>query len=141
MSTHYLRNTTVTAVVMVLLAALGASPLQAQSRAEVEQVEMMTRFINLLSTYLDVADHWVEMLSQREKAIYLAAEGIKELYENKGNKLDAVPHLRKIAQRYPGNRVIQAVIHFEIRDIYKDSGQPDKALEELEKVIDLYAGR
>lgn len=110
------------------------SPAKAQMNPE--NLQMMQKFLELMHSYLEISGQWYELVSNRDLAIYLAIDGIVELYEQKGNKLDAVPVLRDLMKRYGSNRTVRTMIRFKIRDILKDSGKVDEALKELMQIIE-----
>ena len=67
--------------------------------------------------------------------MYFAIEGIIEIYEARGELRDAGPHLEQILQKYGENRTLRAMIRFKLRDIYNETDQYEKALQQLEEII------
>ena len=92
-------------------------------------------FIDLMNNYLGFSDRWVEMVSEPDTAIYLAIEGITEVYEHRGEKAKAIPHLQGIVDKSANNRALRTVARFKLRDLYNETGRSDKALEQLELII------
>ena len=68
--------------------------------------------------------------------MFFAIEGIVEIYEQQGRRRDAIPHLRDVLERHSGNPTVRTITRFKLRDLYKETGQPDLALEELDTIID-----
>ena len=110
--------------------------LYAENRDAEPDLETITSFIGLMQSYLDVAEKWVEMVSDKETAIYLVAERTTEIYEQKGDKAKAVPRLREILSKYKDNRAVRNALHFKIAEIYKEAGQHEKALDELKTILE-----
>lgn len=98
-------------------------------------VEKIQSFLDLYGNYLTVSEKWVEMVSTKETTVYLVSEKIVDIYKEKGEKVKAVPELRKLLSKYGGNATIRNMIHFKIAEIYKDTGQATKALDELTAII------
>ncbi len=117
-----------------LFLSLILAPLPAAS-AEGD-VAQMDQFLALMQNYLGVSEHWVEMASRESTAIYLAIEGIVEIYEQRGDKAKAIPHLKRVLEKNDDNQTVRNAIRFKLRDLYKETGQMTEALEELDRVID-----
>ena len=90
----------------------------------------------LMGSYLGLSNHWVETTSKPDVAIYLAIEGITEVYEERGEKAKAIPHLVSIVEKNADNRSVRNIARFKLRDLYKETGQSGRALEQLELVIE-----
>lgn len=117
----------------LVLVVFGVTTTHAQ--AQQPDIEAMKNFLSLMDQYLNISGRWVEMISNEDEAVFLAVEGIVEIYEQKGNKMDAVPALREIMKNYPNNRKIRTAIQFKIRDILKDNGKYDEALKVLLDIV------
>ena len=115
------------------------APVQAQMNPQ--ELQNIQNFLKLMHSYLEISSQWYSLVSNREIAVYLAVDGIVELYEQKGNKMDAIPVLRDLMKRYGNNPTIRTIIRFKIRDILKDNGRVDEALKELMAIIDENARR
>ena len=100
------------------------------------ELERIQSFIGVMQSYLDAAEQWVKMVSDKDTAVYLVAERVTEIYEAQGHKDQAIPDLRKILSKYENNRAVRNAIHFKIAEIYKEAGQHEKALEELDALLD-----
>jgi predicted negative regulator of RcsB-dependent stress response len=101
-----------------------------------KELAKIQSFLELMDNYLNVSKKWVKMASERETTIYVVIERITEIYERKSAKVDAVPELRKILAKYKDNPTIGNIIHFKIAELYKNSGQANKALEELNAIVE-----
>jgi len=99
------------------------------------ELETAKQFLGVMQGYLEVSKQWMQHLEDPDMVVFLATEGIVEAYEEKGDKMGAVPELQDLLEKYGNNRVIRTAIRFKLRDLYKDSGQFDKALEELHAVL------
>lgn len=99
------------------------------------EFETMSNVLGLMDQYLEVSSRWLQVVSQRESLILLAAEGIIEIYEAQGDKAKAIPHLRRVMEQYRQDPIVRNAIRFKIRDIYKERGMYEEALRELEAVI------
>ena len=86
--------------------------------------------------YLDLSRDVVELASKQETTIFLAIEGIVEIYEGREEMGRAVDHLNKIMQAYPDNRIVRNLVRFKLKDIYVETGQTDKALQVLDAIIE-----
>ena len=100
-------------------------------RADDQQIE----FLDTMDRYLNIADHYVALASRRDAAIYFAVEGIAEIYENKGEKAQAIPHLERLLKSHQGNPTAANIIRFKLRDLYRETGQAQKALDQLDAVM------
>ncbi|MEM7352531.1 MAG: hypothetical protein AAF657_17155, partial [Acidobacteriota bacterium] len=70
-----------------------------------------------------------------ETAIFLAIEGIIEVYEERREKAKAIPHLERIVEQNGDNQTVRNIVRFKLRDLYRETGRSDKAIEQLELVI------
>lgn len=121
-------RTLLAGVVCVLFLGAGNS----HAADEFEELETMQRFISLVSDYVEFNHRWLELIDSRDGVAQMSAEGISEIHEERGRPLEAIPALRELARQYPKGSTARRAIHWKIKDIYKDAGQFDKALEEIE---------
>jgi DNA-binding SARP family transcriptional activator len=119
----------------VLLVAAPAPGLTAEPMSE-EQ-----RFIEMMNGYLNVSQQWVELAGKRAAVIFFAVEGIVEIYEERGEIRAAIPHLERLLAEHGGDPAMRAIVSFKLRDVYKKTGQQEKALAILEDVIARTAAR
>ncbi|MBW1972482.1 MAG: hypothetical protein DRG20_02040 [Deltaproteobacteria bacterium] len=73
-------------------------------------------------------------LNKEEKAILMAQRGIKEIYYEKKDMEKAIPILKEALKKNK-NQTVRNGLHFTLSEIYKDIGQPEKAIEELKAII------
>jgi hypothetical protein len=92
-------------------------------------------FVQLMSQYLALGNAVVDTAERPEAAIFLAIEGIFEVYEQRRDAPNAVQHFERMLEDYGENQTVRNLIRFKLRDIYKETGQSDKALEQLELII------
>lgn len=92
------------------------------------------RLLGAVQAYLQVLERMGQFSADPRAALMLAQNSIKEVYEQKGQKAEAVPELRKILDGLD-DPAVRTAVRFAIADIYKETGQRDKALEELRLVV------
>lgn len=130
------RTRILTVVSLVTVLGLTGMSMPVESRSdEFGELQKAQSFLGMLDKYLTVMGKWSQMLSKRETTALLVAERVVDIYEQKGSKTAAIPELRKMLEKYRDNAPIRHMLHFKISEIYKDSGQPDKALEELRAIV------
>ena len=130
------KNRKLLAAAAILAVILGSGLLATASAGQPGGGEDEARqFIDLMDNYLGLSGRWVSMASQPDTATYLAIEGITEVYEHRGEKAKAIPHLLDIVDRSAGNRSLRNVARFKLRDLYNETGRSDKAIEQLELII------
>jgi thioredoxin-like negative regulator of GroEL len=90
--------------------------------------------LGTVQAYLAVLERMGQFSSDPRAALLLAQNSIKDIYEEKGQKAQAVPELRKILQDLD-DPAVRTAVRFAIADIYKETGQKDQALEELRQIV------
>lgn len=93
-------------------------------------------FINLMHDYLDLGQQWVSMAETPSASAYLAIEGIVEIYEQRGAKPQAIGHLNRLLTGGRTTPVVETLIRFKLRDLYNETRQGDKALAELDRILE-----
>ena len=93
------------------------------------------RYMELMDSYLQVSEHFVTLASNPTASVYFAIEGIVELYEERGDGGGAIAHLQRLLEQYGAERTIGVLIRFKLRDLYRDTSQPELALKELDAII------
>ena len=93
------------------------------------------RFVTLMNNYLDLVNSVVDSAERPEAAVFMAIEGIFEVYEQRRDAPSAVRHLEGLLAEHGDNRTVRNLIRFKLRDIYKETGQQDKALEQLDLIV------
>lgn len=121
------RNLSLTLLLAVLTGAAAIPSALAQENPQ--------EMVALMNDYLNLADKVVDTAQQREKAIFLAVEGIFEVYEQRRDAPGAVRHLTRILDQHSDDRVVRNLVRFKLRDIYKETGDMDKALEQLDLIV------
>ncbi len=130
------RNHRILAGAVVVAVILGSSLFTTPSVGQPGRGEEDVRnFIDLMDNYLGLSNRWVATASEPDTAVYLAIEGITEVYENRGEKAKAIPHLLRIVEQSADNRTLRNIARFKLRDLYNETGRSDKALEQLEMII------
>lgn len=118
-----------TGILAVLLLALFASPLLAQDQDD------PAAFVELMSGYLGLSERVVAMASSPEASVYLAIEGIVEIYEQRRDGPGAVAHLKRILDQHGSNQAVRNIVHLKLRDVYKETGDAKAALAQLDQII------
>ena len=116
----------------IAIAILMTTALAMPAQADDDERE----FIETINGYLDISDKYVNLANQKEAAIFFAVEGIVEIHEDRGEQANAVPALRKILDQYPDNQTVRNIVRFKLRDVYREVGNADLALAELDAVIE-----
>lgn len=93
------------------------------------------KFVSLMSQYLGLANQVVDTASRPQATAFLAIEGIFEIYEKRRDVNGAIAHLEDIIDKYGTDPTIRNLVRLKLRDVYKESGQSDKALEQLDLLI------
>jgi len=120
---------------LLLLALVPAAMAQKFQQQQAQQDQTLV-MLKTMSGYFDIAERFLQMSGEKEAAVFLATEGIIEIYEKHGRKAEAAPHLLKIIDKHKDSRVLQNVLRFKLRDSYNDTGQTDLAMEQLEIIIE-----
>lgn len=107
----------------------------ANANAAEESIETQQAFISVMDGYLDLSRDVVDIAAKRETTVFLAIEGIVEIYEARNDMDRAIEHLERIMIAYPDNLVIRNLVRFKLKDIYVETGRADKALEVLDALI------
>ena len=84
---------------------------------------------------MDSSEKLVSLSGDRETTIFFVIEGIVDIYERRDELAKVPPYLEKALEKYPDNKTIRNIVRFKLRDVYKDMGQSDLALRELEAMI------
>jgi len=92
------------------------------------------QFIDLMNKYMALSEQVVESASRPESTIFMAVEGIFEVYEQRKDAPGAIEHLERILAD-TNNQTVRNIVRLKLRDIYKETGQMDKALGQLDLVI------
>ena len=117
------------AIAVVMIAAVFVAPAHADDHDE--EID----FLETVNSYLEVSERYVSLADRKEAAIFFAVEGIVEIHEDRGEQAAAIPMLTSILDQYPDNQTVRNVVRFKLRDLYRDTGQAEKALGELQQVI------
>jgi hypothetical protein len=117
-------------VLPCLVAAVLALSLPLASAEEADP----QKFLGMVEAYLGVLERMGQFSADPRAALLLAQNSIKEVYEQKGQKGEAVGELRKILEGLD-DPAVRTAVRFAIADIYKETGQRDRALEELRLVV------
>jgi hypothetical protein len=121
-----MKRITLTCVVGTVLALAAA-------RAGSEEPDP-EKFLGVVQAYMGVLERIGQFSADPRAALLLAQNSMKEVYEQKGQKAEAVGELRKILEGLD-DPAVRTAVRFAIADIYKETGQRDRALEELRLVV------
>ncbi len=117
--------------IAVLLTGLSTA---AAGQEDIEQGEEM-QFISLMDNYLALSQRVAAIASQSDASVFLAIEGIVEIYEARGEMDKAIEHLNRVIKESPNNRSLRTIARFKLREIYGDLDMTSKALSELDRII------
>ena len=118
-------------VLAVLLTGLSTG-IADQERAEHSEE---VAFINLMDKYLALSQRVAAIASQPDASVFLAIEGIAEIYQERGEMDKAIEHLNRLIKESPNNRALRTIARFKLREIYGDLEMTSKALSELDQII------
>ncbi len=127
MNMKRLRGLSCLGMSVILMTSLLATP-RAMAQEEERFVALMTQYLLLAGTVVDIAE-------RPESAIFLAIEGIFEVYEQRRDAPSAIKHFERLLRDHGDKRTVRNLIRFKLRDIYKETGQQDKALEQLDLIV------
>ncbi len=116
-------------IALALLACLPFTTAQAQNPGQARE------FVSLMSDYMSLVDQVVAASGNEEAAVFMAIEGIYEVYEHGKDAPGAIRHFERLLEEYGDNRTVRTMLRLKMRDIYKEIGQPDKVLEQLDLII------
>ncbi|MEM6946086.1 MAG: tetratricopeptide repeat protein [Pseudomonadota bacterium] len=114
------------AATMLSAATLTAAPAQADDLDLIEQ----------LQGYLQISEQFIDLVNRKEAAVFFAVEGIVEIHEERGDQAKAIPTLQAFLEKYPDDQAVRNIIRFKLRDLYRETGQADLAIAELEVVVE-----
>lgn len=92
--------------------------------------------IELFLGYMEIAEQFLSFANRTDAAVFFAVEGVVEIHEDRGELAAAIPVLQGFLEQYPDNQAVRNVIHFKLRDLYRDTGQAEAALGQLSAVIE-----
>ena len=122
---------TLALVVATMALALLSYTAPAAASDEMDDSE---RYIRMMQGYVTLTGDVVEMAKREEAVVFYAIEGIVEIYERRGQKAEAIPHLTKMLEN-TDRRVMRNLIRLELRDLYNEFGRHDEALSQLDALV------
>lgn len=87
----------------------------------------------MLRQYIDVVDRFAKMTHDASAAGVAAVVSASDILRQRGPE-SAIEYFNKILPEVP-NKAVQRAIRIQLVDLYKQSGQADKALEQLDILI------
>ena len=111
------------ALSLTLAVALGASPAHA---AEVDELGMMQRFVDLMQGYFGIIEATHAVASEPEKSAILQMQKIKELMEERGEAANAVRVFRDVLDQSQ-NPTIRSAAYLLLSETLKETGRADEA--------------
>ncbi len=116
------------AVTMMVATTAFAAPAMAEE-PEANEIE-------LFLDYMEIAEQFLSFANRTDAAVFFAVEGVVEIHEERGELAAAIPVLKSFLDQYPDNQAVRNVIHFKLRDLFRDTGQAEQALAQLRTVVD-----
>ena len=92
--------------------------------------------IELLQGYLELSEQYVDLTNRKDASVFFAVEGIVEIHEARGEQAKAIPILQGVLEQFPENQAVRNLVRFKLRDLYRETGQTEQALAELQRVIE-----
>ena len=120
----------------VILAGLLGLTTALTPVSHVEAQEIGVETLELFQTYLDLAEQFVGFTTEQEATVFLAVEGIAEIYEGRGEQAAAIPVLEAALDQYPDDLAARNIIRFKLRDLYNETGQAEQALAQLQAILE-----
>ncbi len=111
---------------LLLAAAPGAN---AQTQ---DDLRLMQTFLSIMTDYFEIIESTYDVASSPEKAAIMQMQKIKEVYEDRGEKVRSVEVLQEILDR-SSNPAIRNAAFMLLGDTLKDAGRTDEALEYLRR--------
>ncbi len=130
--TRFHKLLTLAFVALIVVTAGWLTP--ASQGDQTEDPDTTMNFLSMMDRYLELSRRWVDMASRDDSAVYLALEGITEIYDGRGAKDKAIAHLERLLAdtQDPGKRNL---IRFKIRDLYNETGRTERSLEVLDAIV------
>jgi len=127
-------------LVAVLVGGTVCEAGKAKEKDEIKaEIATMREFIGLMNEFIETSEQWMELLKDKDSVAFFLAEGFSDIHEADGSPLKSIPRLEELASDYPSGSPAWLAIRFKIRDVYKEAGKHDKALEQLEMIAEANA--
>ncbi len=111
---------------LLLVAAPGA---HAQTQ---DDLRLMQTFLSIMTDYFEIIESTYAVASSPEKAAIMQMQKIKEVYEDRGEKVRSVEVLREVLDKSSSPAIRNAAFML-LGDTLKDAGRTDEALEYLRR--------
>ncbi len=126
---HTFKTLTIGITATVLLALAPASRAQTP-----DELQMMQTFLAIMTDYFSIIESTYEVSSNAEKAAIMQMQKIQEVYEDRGQKVDAVEILQDVLSK-TRNRTIRNAAYLMIGDTLKEAGRTDEAIKMLREAL------
>ncbi len=126
----------IAALLVLAVLLTGLSSAVARDHEEKFEHSEEVKFINMMDKYLALSQRVAAIASQSDASVFLAIEGIVEIYEERGEMDKAIEHLNRVIKASPNNRALRTIARFKLREIYGDLEMTSKALSELDQIIE-----
>ena len=127
---HTVRNTITGLTAALLLAVAPVS--QAQ---ELDDLELMQTFLNIMTDYFAIIESTHDVASDPEKAAIMQMQKIQEVYEQRGEKARSTEVLKQVLEN-SDNAAIRNAAYIMLGDTLKETGRASEALEYLQKGLE-----
>lgn len=117
---------------LTFLSLCAAAPAQLKQTDEVQTVQDMARYADQMEKYLFVVDHLARMSDNPTASAIAAALQVSEILKDKPQ--DAIDYFNRTLPDVKSDSV-RRVIRLQLADLYRKSGQPDKALEQIRELM------
>ncbi|MGB5623179.1 MAG: hypothetical protein WBN65_11850 [Gammaproteobacteria bacterium] len=120
---------TIAVSITATLLLAGAPGAHAQTQ---DDLRLMQAFLSIMTDYFEIIESTYDVASSPEKAAIMQMQKIKEVYEERGEKVRSVEVLSEILDR-SSNPAIRNAAFMLLGDTLKDAGRTDEALEYLRR--------
>lgn len=115
---------------IVAIAALAIAFAPSAKAQNVDEIQLMQTFLDLVTQYYAVIESTYEISSDSEKAAILQMQKIQEVYEQRGDKARSVDVLKEVLES-SDNQTIRNAAYQMLGDTLKESGRASEAIEFL----------
>ena len=119
-------------VAMTLAVSVNLAPALAADRNEHPEMAKIVEFIGLYRSVLDVVSGVDEIASSPSASAVAAIFGVDDHF--KKDKAKSIAFLEQLLPKVK-DQTVQRAIRMKLGDLYKDTGQTDKSVKQLESLI------
>jgi len=125
-------------VAMTLAVSVNLAPALAGPRDNEPDMETITEFVGLYRNMLGLMTDFDTIASSPSASASMAVMGVEDHFQK--DKAKAIKFLEKVRHDVD-DKTVQRAICIKLADLYKDTGQTDKSVKQLESLILNQPGR